>query len=106
MGPHSKKEYGAIMAKRYKKATLSEKTKILNEYCQVTEQHRKHAIRKFNHFTFYTKHKSRFGRPKAPAPFLSNFSLGLSSSGQLLMPEDFSVFAILISTAPALSILR
>ena len=64
MSPKSKKEYSAIMAKRYKKATLSQKTKILDEYCQVTGQHRKHAIRKFNNFTFYTKHKSRSGRPK------------------------------------------
>ena len=58
MSPHSKKEYSAIMAKRYKKASLNQKTKILDEYCQVTGQHRKHAIRKFNNFTFYTKHRS------------------------------------------------
>ena len=64
MSPHSKKEYSAIMAKRYKKASLNQKTKIVDEYCQVIGQHRKHAIRKFDNFTFYTKHKSRSGRPK------------------------------------------
>lgn len=64
MSPYSKKEYSAIMAKRYKKVSLIQKTRILDEYCQVTGQHRKHAIRKFNNFIFYAKHKSRSGRPK------------------------------------------
>lgn len=32
----------------------------------------------------------------APAPFLSNFSLGLSSSGQLLMPDELLPFSIFI----------
>ena len=70
MSPHSRKEYSAIMAKRYNKASLKKKTKILDEYCQVTKQHRKHAIRKFNHFIFYTKHKPRSGRPKIYSEFI------------------------------------
>ena len=64
MSPKSKKEYTAIMAARYKKASLVEKTAILNEYCKITKCHRKHAIRKLNHFQFFQKTKSRAGRPK------------------------------------------
>jgi len=64
MSQKTKKEYSAIMAKRYKRASLKQKTTILDEYCQVTKQHRKYAIRQFNNFTFYTKRKSRSGRPK------------------------------------------
>ena len=70
MSPKSKKEYTALMAARYKKATLSEKTAILNEYCKITKCHRKHAIRKLNHFKFFQKPKSKSGRPQeyhAPA---------------------------------------
>src|SRR3989338_1719923 len=34
---------------------------------------------------------------KAPAPFLSNFSRGRSSSGQLLIPDTFFFFTITLS---------
>jgi len=64
MSPQTKKEYTAIMAKRYKRAKDKKKTKILNEYCQVTGYHRKHAIRKLNNFKFFIKQKPRSGRPK------------------------------------------
>ena len=70
MSPKSKQEYTALMAARYKKAALSEKTAILNEYCKITTCHRKHAIRKLNHFKFFQKPKSKSGRPQeyhAPA---------------------------------------
>ena len=86
MSPHSKKEYSAIMAKRYKKASLSQKTKILDEYCQVTGQHRKHAIRKFNHFIFYTKHKSRLGRPKI---YSESILEALRRIQKLRLPKNF-----------------
>ncbi len=36
---------------------------------------------------------------KAPAPFLSNFSLGLSSKGQLLIPFDFMFFVTFYTTS-------
>jgi hypothetical protein len=65
MSPKSKKEYTAIMAKRYRAASLDQKTIILNEYCKITGYHRKHAIRKLNHFKIYTQPKSKAGRPKA-----------------------------------------
>jgi hypothetical protein len=64
MSPQAKKEYTAIMAKRYKRSKAKKKTQILNEYCQVTGFHRKHAIRKLNNFKFFIKQKSRPGRPK------------------------------------------
>jgi len=64
MSPESKNEYTAVMAKRYRKARFSKKTTILNEYCQTTSYHRKHAIRKLNNFKLYTKSKKKSGRPK------------------------------------------
>jgi hypothetical protein len=64
MGPKSKKEYTAIMAKRYRKTPLDQKTSILNEYCKITGYHRKHAIRKLNHFKIYPRFKPKAGRPK------------------------------------------
>ena len=68
MSPQSKKEYTAIMAKRYRGSKGKRKSKILDEYCQVTGFHRKHAIRKFNNFKFFIKPKSRAGRPKIYHP--------------------------------------
>ena len=64
MSPQAKKEYTAIMAKRYQRSKAKKKTQIINEYCQVTGYHRKHAIRKLNKFKLFTKPKSRSGRPK------------------------------------------
>ena len=64
MSPKSKKEYTALMAKRYRRSKKDQKTIILNEYCQITGCHRKHAIRKLKRFKFFLKHKSKAGRPK------------------------------------------
>lgn len=64
MSPKSKKEYTALMAKRYRRAKIKQKTIILNEFCQVTGCHRKHAIRKLKHFKFFLKSKPKLGRPK------------------------------------------
>ena len=64
MSPKSKKEYTALMAKRYRRAIKTKKTLILNEFCQVTGCHRKHAIRKLKHFKFFLKSKQKSGRPK------------------------------------------
>lgn len=64
MSPKSKKEYTALMAKRYRRANKTQKTIILNEFCQVTGCHRKHAIRKLKHFKFFLKSKQKSGRPK------------------------------------------
>ncbi len=64
MSPKSKKEYTALVAKRYKRSKTKQKTVILNEFCQVTGYHRKHAIRKLKRFKFFLKPKQKTGRPK------------------------------------------
>lgn len=64
MSPKAKKEYTALMAKRYRRAKKPQKTIILNEFCQITGCHRKHAIRKLKHFKFFLKPKLKPGRPK------------------------------------------
>jgi hypothetical protein len=50
------------VAPRYKKASKRIKTIILNHYCEVTEYHRNHAIRKLNH-CLDKKPKRKPGRP-------------------------------------------
>lgn len=64
MSPQAKKEYTALMARRYKRAEPEQKTVILNEFCRVTGYHRKHAIRKLRNFKFFRKPKLKTGRPK------------------------------------------
>ena len=64
MSPKAKKEYTALMAKRYRRAKKPQKTIILNEFCQVTGCHRKHAIRKLKRFKFFLKTTKKSGRPK------------------------------------------
>ncbi|MCK5215766.1 MAG: hypothetical protein KAR05_10490 [Candidatus Omnitrophica bacterium] len=65
MSPKSKEEYTAIMAKHYKRSKKrSQKNIILDEYCRITGYHRKHAIRKLNHFKFFVKPKhKKSGKP-------------------------------------------
>lgn len=57
MSPQSLNEYTEVIAKRYKRAVYKSKIELLNEYCQVTGFHRKHAIRKLNRFKFFQKPK-------------------------------------------------
>ena len=57
MSPQSLEEYTEVIAKRYKRAKYRSKIKLLNEYCEVTGFHRKHAIRKLNNFKFFQKNK-------------------------------------------------
>ena len=59
MSPKSNEEYTVIFVKRYKRANYNQKKKILDEYCKVTGYHRKHAIRKLNHFRLFIKKKKR-----------------------------------------------
>jgi len=44
----AKQEYVQVMYHRYRGARRPEKQRILDEFCQVTGQHRKHAIRLLN----------------------------------------------------------
>ncbi|MFH1783096.1 MAG: integrase [Candidatus Omnitrophota bacterium] len=64
MSPNSKNEYTQAVAKRYKRADIFKKSVILNEYCNVTGYHRKHAIRKLNNCTFFINRKlKKRGKP-------------------------------------------
>src|SRR5258705_1678257 len=44
----SKREYVQAIYQRYRHAARPEKRRILDEFCQVTRSHRKHAIRLLN----------------------------------------------------------
>ena len=59
MGPRARMEYLETIYLRYRKASLKEKTMILNEFCLNCGYHRKHAIRLLNHFKRFTKPKAK-----------------------------------------------
>ena len=61
MSPGARMECLETVYLRYKKASLPEKTLILNEFCVTCGYHRKHAIRLLNNFKRFTKprHKKR-----------------------------------------------
>ena len=64
MSPRSKREYRETVHLRYKKASRSEKSAILNEFCATCGCHRKHAIRVLKGFKRFTKPKpKRRGKP-------------------------------------------
>jgi hypothetical protein len=64
MSPRSKREYRETVYLRYKNATRSEKTAILNEFCATCGCHRKHAIRVLKGFKRFAKPKQkRRGKP-------------------------------------------
>lgn len=68
MSPRSKKEYLEAVFPRYKKARSKEqKTKILNEFCEVCGYHRKHAIRLLSKFKRFVKPKLR--KPGKPSVY-------------------------------------
>lgn len=57
-------EYLEAIYLRYKRASLKEKTLILNEFCLNCSYHRKHAIRLLNNFKRFTKPKpKKRGKP-------------------------------------------
>lgn len=55
MSPRSKREYLAAIVKRYRKASRSIKTVILNEFCSACGYHRKHAVRLLRTFRRFTQ---------------------------------------------------
>jgi len=59
MSPQSKREYVEAVFLRYKKASRSEKTAILDEFCATCNCHRKHAIRVLRKFKRFVKPKHR-----------------------------------------------
>ena len=64
MSPRARMEYLETIYLRYKKASVKEKTLILNEFCLNCGYHRKHAIRLIKHVKRFTKPKpKRRGKP-------------------------------------------
>ncbi len=58
MSPRSKREYLAAIVKRYRAASRSIKTVILNEFCSACGYHRKHAVRLLRTFRRFTQKTS------------------------------------------------
>mgnify|MGYP001583117267 CR=1 FL=1 len=62
MSPIAKQEFTESVAPRYRQAPKWKKTIILDNYCEATQYHRHHAIRKLNH-CHRKKHRRKPGRP-------------------------------------------
>ena len=62
MSPIAKREFTEAVSPRYRSSRKYLKTIILNHYCEATQYHRHHAIRKLNH-CLLKKHKRKAGRP-------------------------------------------
>jgi len=64
MSPRARMEYLEAIFLRYKRASLKERSLILNEFCLNCGYHRKHAIRLLNNFKRFTKPKpKKRGKP-------------------------------------------
>src|SRR5574340_146224 len=64
MSPRTRMEYLETIYLRYKKASVKERTLILDEFCLNCGYHRKHAIRLLNRFKRFTKPQpKKRGRP-------------------------------------------
>ena len=59
MSPQSKREYVEAVFLRYKRASRSEKSAILDEFCATCKCHRKHAIRVLRKFKRFIKPKQK-----------------------------------------------
>ncbi len=59
MSPRARMEYLETIYLRYKRASVKEKTMILNEFCLNCGYHRKHAIRLLSHFRRFAKPKPK-----------------------------------------------
>ncbi len=75
MSPRARMEYLETIYLRYKRASLKEKTLILNEFCLNCGYHRKHAIRVLNNFKRFTKPRpkkrgkpSKYNKPEVLVP--------------------------------------
>lgn len=55
MSPRSKREYLEAIVKRYRAASRTIKTAILNEFCAACGYHRKHALRLLRTFRWFTQ---------------------------------------------------
>ncbi|AWN75219.1 DDE-type integrase/transposase/recombinase [Legionella anisa] len=70
MGQLSMELYLKQLRLRYKKASKSEKTKILQEFCDTSGYHRKHAIRTLNEKIYVKKQIKKRGRKPSYKPEL------------------------------------
>jgi len=75
MSPRARMEYLEAIYLRYKRASLKQKTLILNEFCLNCGYHRKHAIRVLNNFKRFTKPRpkkrckpSKYNKPSVIEP--------------------------------------
>lgn len=59
MSPRSKREYTEAIFLRYKKASRTQKSVILDEFCATCGYHRKHAIRLLRSFKRFVKPKAK-----------------------------------------------
>ena len=76
MSPRSKREYLAAIVKRYRTASRSIKTIILNEFCSTCGYHRKHALRLIRTFRRFTnKTQTKRGRRPVYDPELLRIPL-------------------------------
>lgn len=66
MSPKSKREYFKSIALRYQKASKKDKSRILEEFCQICHYHRKYAIAKLN--VYKTRRKPPEKRKAGPKP--------------------------------------
>ena len=62
MGPHSVREYAASLRPRYRLASRREKSRLLDEFCRLTNRDRKVAIRLLRHPP--KRARRRAGRPR------------------------------------------
>ncbi len=76
MSPRSRREYLAAIVKRYRTASRSIKTIILNEFCSTCGYHRKHALRLIRTFRRFTsKTPTKRGRRPVYDPELLRIPL-------------------------------
>ena len=68
MGPHSVREYAASLRPRYRLASRRDKSRLLDEFCRVTNRDRKVAIRLLRHPP--KRARRRPGRPRRYLSFL------------------------------------
>lgn len=72
MSPQSVKDYLRIVQRRYKNASRSKKSLILDEVCQNLGYHRKHAIRVLRTFRYFSKAKAK---KKGKKPFYNRAAI-------------------------------
>ena len=120
MGPQSIREYVASLGPRYRTASKAAKSRMLDEFCQVTGRHRKSAVRRLGRPP--KPRRGRGGRPprygpevtalllriwdasdylcgKRLGPFLAPLLDALERHGELHVPPHLRTLLLTISPA-------